>query len=101
MSYEVYETNAISELFDGLETDEKDWIVRMRVQIKENAFVGKPLRFVWFREKKYKDKRLYYLIYEDKRRVLLVAFGDKKDQQEIINSVLANRERYRKIIESI
>ena len=62
--------------------------------------MGKPLRFDWFREKKFGDKRLYYLIYENVSKILLVAFGTKKVQQKIINHIIENKEIYKKIIES-
>tara|TARA_B100000315_G_C14468289_1_gene537070 strand:+ start:878 stop:1099 length:222 start_codon:yes stop_codon:yes gene_type:complete len=73
----------------------------MKLQIKESSDVGKPLRFDWFREKKFGDKRLYYLIYQNLKRVLLVAFGSKKDQQKIIDHILKNKDRYKKIIGSV
>ena len=101
MPNEVFETQTFSKLYDSLDKDEREWIKKIIKQLKENYAVGKPLRFDWFREKKYKDKRLYYLVYKNLNRVLLVAFGKKKDQQKIIEHVLANRDKYKKIVEGI
>ena len=101
MAYEIYETETFSKLYEVMEKEEKSWIDKIKVQLKDNPNVGKPLRFEWFREKKFGDKRLYYLIYNNINRVLLVSFGSKKEQQKIINHVLENTERYRKIIESV
>ena len=99
MVNEVYETETFSKLYDSLDRDEKKWIKKIIEQLKENAKVGKPLRFSWFREKKYKDRRLYYLVYQKLDKVLLVAFGKKKDQQKIIDHILENKDKYKKIVE--
>jgi len=101
MPYDIYETETFSKLYKSMETMEQRWIDKIKLQLKENPDVGKPLRFDWFREKKFGDKRLYYLVYQNLNRVLLVAFGSKKDQQEIIDHILENKDRYKKIIESV
>lgn len=100
MENEVLETDSFSKLFEILERDEKEWIKKIIIQLKTNSNVGKPLGFKWFREKKFKGKRLYYLVYNNLNKVLLVGFGGKKEQQKIINHILANRDRYRKIVET-
>ncbi|MBN1940772.1 MAG: hypothetical protein JW772_01165 [Candidatus Diapherotrites archaeon] len=100
MANRVLETDAFSRLFETLEQDEKEWIRKIIRQLGQNSGVGKPLRFNWFREKKFGGKRLYYLVYEKRNAVLLVAFGAKKEQQKIISHVLQNREKYKKAVES-
>lgn len=99
MLFEVLETETFSKLFDSLSKDEKEWIKKIIEQLKENPKAGKPLRFEWFREKKYEGKRLYYLIYQNLNKVLLVSFGTKKEQQKIIAHILANLDEYKKIVE--
>jgi len=94
----VLETETFSRLFETLESKEKEWIKRIIRQLRASSSVGKPLRFRWFREKKFGGKRLYYLVYEKSNAVLLVAFGAKKEQQKIISHVLENRERYKRIV---
>ena len=98
--YFIYETETFSKLYEVMEKEEKEWVDKLKLQIKDNPKVGKPLRFDWFREKKFGDKRIYYLIYKNLNRVLLVSFGTKKEQQKIIDHILENKERYRKLIES-
>lgn len=100
MTYVVLETEAFAKLFCTLNNKEKEWIKKMIDQLKENANVGKPLGFNWFREKKFEGKRLYYLIYKNSNSILLVAFGNKKDQQKIISYIIRNKERYCKIIDN-
>lgn len=101
MSYEIYETETFFKLYAIMEKEEKEWVDKIKVRLKYNLDVGKPLRFDWFREKKIGNKRMYYLIYKNLNRILLVAFGSKKNQQKIINHIIENKERYRKIIESV
>ncbi|MBI4139781.1 hypothetical protein HY483_02355 [Candidatus Woesearchaeota archaeon] len=91
---EVYVTETFSKIYDASEKSEREWIKKMKDQISENLCVGKPLRFDWFREKKLGGKRLYFLINETTHRAVLVAFGDKKEQQKIINHIWLNKEKY-------
>ena len=101
MPYQVYETETFSKLYEVMEKVEQEWVDKIKRQLIENPQVGKPLRFDWFREKKFGNKRMYYLIYKDVSKILLVSFGTKRDQQKIIDHVIENKERYRKIIESV
>lgn len=101
MVYQIYETETFSRLYEVMEKEEQKWVEHIKKQLKENPIVGKPLRFSWFREKKFGNKRLYYLIYKNLNKMLLVSFGSKKDQQKIIDYIIKNKDRYRKIIESI
>ena len=101
MPYQIYETETFSKLYGAMEKVEQEWVDKIKLQLIGNPQVGKPLRFDWFREKKFGDKRMYYLIYKDVSKILLVSFGTKKDQQKIIGHIIENKERYRKIIESV
>jgi hypothetical protein len=87
MPCKIYETETFTKLYEAMEKVEQEWVDKIKLQLVENHQVGKPLRFEWFREKKFGDKRLYYLIYKDVSKILLVSFGSKKAQQKIIESV--------------
>ena len=91
MPYRIYETETFSRLYEAMEKIEQEWVGKLKLQLTENPHTGKPLKFDWFREKKFGDKRLYYLIYKDLSRILFVAFGSKKEQQKIIDHVLKNK----------
>lgn len=91
---EVLETEPFREVFESCDQREKDWIERMEDQLASNLTVGKPLGFPWFREKKLGNKRLFYVINEKTKKALLIAFGSKKEQEQIINHVLENMETY-------
>ena len=100
-SYDVYETETFSKLYLAMEKEEKECVNKIKIQLKSNPDAGKQLRFDWFREKKLGNKRLYYLIYKHINSVLLVSFGTKKEQQKIIDHIIENKDRYKKIIESV
>ncbi len=95
----VYETEAFTELCEALEKSEREWVEKIKDQLAGNLEIGKPLKYDWFREKKLGGKRLYYLINKKTSKTIILAFGGKKEQQKIIDHVLANRERYTRLIE--
>ncbi|MBI3037168.1 hypothetical protein HYY73_05480 [Candidatus Woesearchaeota archaeon] len=95
----VYETEAFTKLYGTLEKPECEWVEKIKDQLTANLEVGKPLRYGWFREKKLGNKRLYYLINAKTNKAVLLAFGPKKEQQKIVDHILANMERYLKLIE--
>ena len=95
---EVYETETFSKLYLRLEKKEQDWIEKIKEQLMQNLGVGKPLGFLWFREKKFENKRLYFLINENARKSVLVAFATKREQQRIINYILYNKVEFLKLI---
>ena len=94
----VYETATFSKLYDAAEKKEKEWIEKIKDQLATNLRVGKPLRYDWFREKKFENKRVYYLINEKAGKAMLVAFGTKREQQKMIDHIIDNKERYLRII---
>ncbi|MBS3133025.1 hypothetical protein J4470_02765 [Candidatus Woesearchaeota archaeon] len=67
-------------------------------QLAENPHVGDPLGHMFFREKKVGGKRVYFLIYDDVRAVLMVAVSDKKAQQETIDEIKGRLEDYHEIV---
>ena len=69
-----------------------------RKQLKENPYVGDPLGFQFFRKKKIGGKRVYYLIYEDLKAVLMIAVSDKKTQQATINEIRSHLKEYYEVV---
>lgn len=92
--FEIFETEPFHLLFEKLDKREQEWIHKMKYQLQANPFAGKPLHFEWFREKKFENKRLYYIVSQQYQRVLIFGFGNKKEQQKIINHLLLNKEKY-------
>lgn len=42
----------------------------------------------FFREKRVREKRVYYLVYDDLSAVLIIAFSGKKEQKETIDEIV-------------
>jgi len=97
---EVLETKAFWKSYLLCQPNEKKWIDGIKEQLKENLFVGKQLRFYWLREKKYGDKRLYYIINDKSKKALLIAYSTKKGQQETIDRIILNKEYYFQFIQT-
>jgi len=88
----VFETQEFTKIASSFDKNVQEWIESVKDQISENIYVGKPIRFDWFREKKLKNLRLYFIAREEK--ALLIALGNKKEQQEIIDSILKHKKEY-------
>ena len=67
-------------------------------QLKINPKIGKPLSYPFLREKRLKDKRIYFLLYKEICIVLLVSVSDKKSQQETINEIKLYLEEYKEFV---
>ena len=80
---------------------DKEGALKIPDQLKENPLIGKPLGYPFLREKKIKERRIYYLVYEDLKIVLLVAASGKKDQQATIDHIKKNLHEFKKIAEDI
>ncbi len=70
-------------------------------QLTINPLVGNPLGYPFLREKRIREKRVYYLVYPDLLLVLLVATSGKKDQQPTIDHIKAKLPEFRKEAEKI
>jgi len=101
MTNRIFETADFTKLFLSLNRKEQEWIIKVSKQLKSNLEVGKPLGFIWFREKKLGNKRLYYLLNFETKCVLFISFGNKKEQQKIIDNTLKNRKKYFKFLNKV
>jgi|SRR3989338_328566 len=95
---EVLETKTFFEEYLASEPDEKEWIDKVKEQLKENLAIGKVLKYYWFREKRYGGNRLYFVINEKTKKAMLISYGSKKDQQEMINAIISNMNYYLQFI---
>lgn len=99
--FEIFETELFSKLFASLDERENAWIRKMKDQLRQNPLAGKPLRFSWLKEKKFENKRLYFLVSEKTKRILLIAFATKKNQQQVIDQIVFDKEKYLRFVENI
>ncbi|MBS3090796.1 hypothetical protein J4433_03460 [Candidatus Pacearchaeota archaeon] len=101
MTYAVYTTESFEKEIEKISAFERGIIQKMFLQLKENPYIGGQIRYRFFREKKIKDKRIYYLIYDDLKAVLVVAFGGKKAQQETIDETVKYFPEFRRYLENL
>ena len=62
MAYKVFTSDEFERDFSNLDTSLKIQIEKEIEQLEINPYVGKPLGYKFFREKKVKNYRIYYLI---------------------------------------
>lgn len=99
--YKILVTKEFENDFQKLPKEEQKQIEKIKEQLRSNPFVGKPLGYRFFREKKIGGKRLYFLIYKTKVIVLIVAYGGKKGQQATINAIKAAFEQFKQEIDRL
>ena len=101
MTYTVYTTKSFDRETVRMTKDEQERIQKIFLQLKENPYVGDQLQYRHLREKRLREKRVYYLIYDNLRAVLVVAISEKKNQQVTINSIINNFDEYKKYLEKL
>lgn len=99
MKYRIFTTKEFDDNFYKLDKSDKIRVRKILNQLKENGgSSGKPLKFSYFREKKFEGKRIYYLIYENKMIILAIAISNKKTQQKTINKIISELKKYEEVI---
>ena len=85
--YCVFSTTQFDkEVLKQLPSLQQEQVERLKTkQLLTNPYVGDPIDYRFLREKKLKDKRVYFLVYEEFKAVLLIAVSDKKQQQKTID----------------
>src|SRR3989344_693400 len=98
--YAVFRTRKFDKEFaKQLSEKEQKEVERFeKQQLTINPYIGDPLSYRFFREKKIDNKRVYFLIYDDINAVLMVGVSDKKTQQDTINEIKGHLNEYYVII---
>ena len=98
--YAVFRTNKFDkELEKRFSKEEQREVEKFeKRQLVKNPHVGDSLGYGFFREKKVSGKRVYYLVYEELKAVLMVGISDKKAQQETIDEIKTNLKEYYNVI---
>ncbi|MBS3168146.1 hypothetical protein J4216_03420 [Candidatus Woesearchaeota archaeon] len=99
--FRVFRSDWYQKKFDKLEKAEQERIVKFEQHLKEQPYNGKPLGYDFFREKKFDEKRLIFLVYETHKIVFLVTITDKKAQQTEIDMIKANLDVYKDSIKKL
>jgi len=85
--YTIYTTDEFEKRYKKLDSQLQKEITKEIDQLEENPYSGKPLGYPFFREKKVKNYRIYYLVYDEHVVVFLISISTKNDQQETINKI--------------
>lgn len=98
--YAVFRTLKFDkELFKRFSKEEQKEVENFeKKQLVNNPYVGDHLGYQFFREKKIGVKRVYFLVYEDLKAVLMVGVSDKKTQQETIDDIKSRLKEYYGVI---
>ena len=100
MNYSTYATDTFKEIYASLDKSEQNWIDKTKKKLAENP-TGKILQFSWFREKKFLNKMLFFLIDDELKKILFVSFASKRKQQDVINFVVNNRQELLNYLKNI
>ncbi|MBI2042771.1 type II toxin-antitoxin system RelE/ParE family toxin [Candidatus Pacearchaeota archaeon] len=101
MKYKIYHSQRFKKELTKFDKKFQDRVDKIEDELVENPYSGKPLGVKWFREKRYENYRIYYLIYDDLESVFMAGISDKKDQQKVINTIKLLLELFRKELESL
>lgn len=85
--YVIVRSETFKEKLKKMSKEFERQIEKIEEQLRINPYVGKPLGVKWKREKKIGEKRIYYIIHEDKKSVSLSDISGKKDQQKTIDII--------------
>lgn len=87
--YAVFRTKKFDKEFAKILSieEQREVIDIEKRQIANNPYVGNPLCYSFFREKRVGGKRIYFLVYSEMNAVLMVAISNKKAQQETIDEI--------------
>jgi len=101
MAYSVYHSARFDKELKKFGKDFLEWLDGVENHLTENPYTGDPLGVKWFREKKYKKYRVYFIIYDDLASVFMVGISAKKDQQKVINTIRLLLDFFRGEIENL
>lgn len=97
--YHVFRTPAFVEQYDVFDEYHQERIRGFIHQLSwKGPLVGKPLGSIFLREKKFNGNRMYFLVYDEWRAVLLVMFSDKKKQSATIALIKEELSFYREFV---
>lgn len=101
MQFRVFRSEWYEKKIGKLSIQERTRVDKFEQELKEQPYSGKPLGYPFFREKKFDNKRLLFLVYEEHQAIFLVTVTDKKTQQMAIDLIVKNLDRYQETIRTI
>ena len=99
--YKVFRSVSFQEEIAKYDKNIQDRVDKIEDKLMYNPEYGNPLGTRWFRETRFENSRIYYLVYEDLKAIYIVAISGKKDQQKTINTIRLFLEFFREEIERL
>ena len=99
--YKVFRSVGFQEEIAKYDKNIQNRVDKIEDKLIDNPKYGNPLGTEWFRESRFENYRIYYLIYDDLQAVFMVAISGKKDQQNKINTIRLFLEFFRGEIERL
>ena len=99
--YKVFRSVSFQKEISKYDKNIQERVNRIEDKLMYNSEYGNPLGTRWFRESRFENYRIYYLVYEDLQAIYIVAISSKKDQQKAINTIRIFLEFFREEIERL
>ena len=100
--FRLFTTSEFDSDFLKLDESDKKKVRKIMNELKtRGSDIGKPLGRKYFREKKFGNKRIYFLVYKEQLIVLAVGISNKKMQQDTINNILLELKNYEEYIKKL
>lgn len=99
--YRVIGTETYQKEISQWTKEDREAAEKIPEKLAENPYIGDQLGYPFLRERRVKEKRVYYLIYDDLNLVLLVAVSGKKDQQKTIDYLKVHLHEFKELAEKI
>jgi len=81
--FKVFRSIRFQEEISKYNKDIQDRVDKIEDKLVFNSEYGNPLGVRWFRESRFENYRIYYLVYDDLGAIYLVAISNKKNQQAL------------------
>src|SRR3989344_8397113 len=99
--YKVFRSVSFQKEIAKYDKKIQERIDKIEDKLMHNSKYGNPLGTEWFRESRFENYRIYYLVYEDLNAIDIIAISGKKDQQKTINTIKLFLEFFRDEIEKL
>ncbi|HIH17976.1 MAG TPA: hypothetical protein HA282_01240 [Nanoarchaeota archaeon] len=99
--FRVFRSDWYDQKVQKLDKSEQQIISKFEQRLKEQPYSGKPLGYKFFREMRFGNKRLLFLVYDEHSSIFLVTITDKKAQQHEIDLIKTNLDVYKDALEKL
>ena len=100
--FKVFRTEEFERLMHKILTrEQQERVVKIEEEISEKGFTGNRLGLNFLREKRISERRVYFLVYDDLKAVLMVSISDKKTQQETIDKIKEYLPEFKKLMNEL